>query len=63
MSRHHKNRGFSQTSKKYDGELKALHQQVRSKQIDHSAETHGSEEEASENKDAKHSSSGFKKGK
>ncbi|WP_295901976.1 hypothetical protein [uncultured Bdellovibrio sp.] len=35
MSGHHKNKGFSQTSKKYDGEIKAQHQQSRNKQMDH----------------------------
>ncbi|HEX7672632.1 MAG TPA: hypothetical protein VF412_00605 [Bdellovibrio sp.] len=40
MSGHHKNKGFSQTSKRYDGALKAQHQQARNKQADHSADAH-----------------------
>lgn len=32
----HKNKGFSQTSKQYDGSLKAQHQQSRNKQSYHS---------------------------
>lgn len=35
MSGHHKNRGFSQTSKRFDGALKAQHQQSRNKQMEH----------------------------
>lgn len=38
MSGHHKNKGFSQTSKRYDGTLKAQHQQARNKQVDHSGD-------------------------
>ncbi|GEM_PF-2052080 len=34
-TRHHKGKGFSQTSKRYDGALKAQHQQSRNKQMDH----------------------------
>ncbi|UOF02528.1 hypothetical protein [Bdellovibrio reynosensis] len=45
-----KNKGFSQTSKKYDGDLKLQHQRSRNKQMDHSAD-HRNEE--SENVDEK----------
>ncbi len=30
-----KGKGFSQTSKRYEGSLKAQHQQARNKQLDH----------------------------
>lgn len=30
-----KGKGFSQTSKRFDGELKSQHQQSRNKQVDH----------------------------
>jgi hypothetical protein len=40
MSRHNKGRGFSQTSKRYDGDLKMQHRAARNKQTDHSADIH-----------------------
>ncbi|UXR63810.1 hypothetical protein EZJ49_12130 [Bdellovibrio bacteriovorus] len=45
MSGHHKNKGFSQTSKRFDGALKAQHQRSRNKQMDHSADHHEIESE------------------
>ncbi len=62
MSGHHKNKGFSQTSKQYDGEIKAHQQQSRNKQVDHSAVARR-EEEVPATKESRHSSSDFKKGK
>jgi hypothetical protein len=53
MSGHHKNRGFHQTSKRFEGSLKAQQQQSRAKQRDHSAD----KLEESESKDAKSISS------
>ncbi|MFM6927892.1 MAG: hypothetical protein ACKOX6_05470 [Bdellovibrio sp.] len=44
MSRHNKGRGFSQTSKRFEGDLKVQHRAARNKQTDHSADAH---EEAS----------------
>lgn len=49
MSGHHRNKGFSQTSKRFDGDLKAQHQRSRSKQMDHSADHR---EEESENRES-----------
>lgn len=46
MSRHNKGKGFSQTSKRYEGALKAQHRAARNKQADHSADMH---EEVSSN--------------
>lgn len=63
MSGHHKNKGFSQTSKQYDGEIKAHHQQSRSKQVDHSAEASKEAESSSSSKDLKHTGTDFKKRK
>ncbi|MFV3410535.1 hypothetical protein ACES2I_07565 [Bdellovibrio bacteriovorus] len=48
MSGHHKNKGFSQTSKRFDGALKAQHQRSRSKQMDHSADHREEESESRE---------------
>ena len=48
MSGHHKNKGFSQKSKRYDGDLKAQHQRSRSKQMDHSADHREEEVESRE---------------
>ncbi|WP_168196426.1 hypothetical protein [Bdellovibrio sp. NC01] len=44
MSGHHKNKGFSQTSKRYEGSLKAQRKASHNKQLDHSSDVH--EEEA-----------------
>lgn len=46
MSGHHKNKGFSQTSKRFDGALKAQRKASHNKQADHSSDTH--EEEAAQ---------------
>nr|BFD59327.1 hypothetical protein CKG001_14340 [Bdellovibrio sp. CKG001]BFD66427.1 hypothetical protein HAGR004_14490 [Bdellovibrio sp. HAGR004] len=54
MSGHHKNKGFSQTSKRFDGDLKAQHQRSRNKQMDHSADHR---EEESESRESQKSSS------
>jgi hypothetical protein len=51
MSRHNKGRGFSQTSKRYDGNLKEQRRAAHNKQLDHSADVHA-EESASETKAA-----------
>lgn len=56
-----KNKGFSQTSKQYDGSLKAQHQQSRNKQSYHSAVENRNPEEADKNKSANPASSGSKK--
>lgn len=40
MSRHNKGKGFSQTSKRFDGDLKVQHRAARNKQTDHSADVH-----------------------
>ncbi|HWU44203.1 MAG TPA: hypothetical protein VN132_12215 [Bdellovibrio sp.] len=58
MSGHHKNKGFSQTTKRFDGELKAQHQASRNKQADHSADERPAEA-TPENQSKKES--GFKK--
>jgi len=50
MSGHHKNRGFHQTSKRFEGSLKAQQQASRSKQRDHSADTRVEESESRENR-------------
>lgn len=47
MSGHNRHKGFSQTSKRYDGALKTQHQAARSKQIDHSADVHDEAEASS----------------
>ncbi|WII73834.1 hypothetical protein QJS83_08080 [Bdellovibrio sp. 22V] len=59
MSGHHKNRGFSQTSKRYDGALKAQHQQSRNKQMDHPSPS--AKREEAEMNEAKHPGSPSKK--
>lgn len=41
-----RNKGFSQTSKRWDGELKAQHQRSRNRQVDHSGDHRAEEEEA-----------------
>lgn len=60
MSRHNKGKGFSQTSKKYDGDLKAQHRAARNKQADHSADVHeeasSSESRTNQNLEKKRSS-------
>ncbi len=43
MSRHNKGKGFSQTSKRYDGNLKEQRRASHNKQMDHSADVHGEE--------------------
>lgn len=48
MSGHHRNKGFSQTSKRYDGDLKAQHQRSRNRQVDHSADQREEESESRE---------------
>lgn len=40
MSRHNKGKGFSQTSKRYDGALKQQKRASHNKQIDHSSDIH-----------------------
>ncbi|WP_413587376.1 hypothetical protein [Bdellovibrio sp. HCB274] len=50
MSRHNKGRGFSQTSKRYEGNLKEQRRAAHNKQMDHSADSNFSES-ASENKE------------
>jgi|GEM_PF-3800142 hypothetical protein len=56
MSGHHKNRGFHQTSKRWDGALKAQQQASRSKQRDHSADARS--EDMSESREQSSSASG-----
>ncbi|MBO9665955.1 MAG: hypothetical protein J7501_04015 [Bdellovibrio sp.] len=57
MSGHHKGKGFSQTSKRYNGSLKAQHQAARNKQLDHSADIHEEESSSSESRSSKGSGS------
>ncbi|WP_413561243.1 hypothetical protein [Bdellovibrio sp. HCB209] len=40
MSRHNKGKGFSQTSKRYDGALKQQRRASHNKQVDHSSDLH-----------------------
>lgn len=56
-----KNKGFSQTSKQYDGSLKAQHQQSRNKQSYHPAMENRNLEETNKNKSANPTSFGSKK--
>ncbi|UYL08354.1 hypothetical protein B9G69_015030 [Bdellovibrio sp. SKB1291214] len=49
MSRHNKGKGFSQTSKRYDGNLKEQRRASHNKQMDHSSDIHGEESLNSEN--------------
>ncbi|QDK45272.1 hypothetical protein DOM22_08955 [Bdellovibrio sp. ZAP7] len=48
MSRHNKGKGFSQTSKRYDGNLKEQRRAAHNKQMDHSSDVQ--EEAQSENR-------------
>lgn len=48
MSRHNKGKGFSQTSKRYEGNLKEQRRAAHNKQLDHSADIHGEESQSSE---------------
>ncbi|WP_413578427.1 hypothetical protein ACLVWU_07800 [Bdellovibrio sp. HCB290] len=49
MSRHNKGRGFSQTSKRYEGNLKEQRRAAHNKQMDHSADSQMVESSSSEN--------------
>lgn len=57
----HKNKGFSQTSKQYDGSLKIQHQQSRNKQSYHPAPEYKSSEDIEKDKNNKPSTPGSKK--
>lgn len=50
MSRHNKGKGFSQTSKRYDGNIKEQRRAAHNKQMDHSSDVQG--ESQSENQAA-----------
>jgi hypothetical protein len=49
MSRHNKGKGFSQTSKRFDGNIKEQRRAAHNKQMDHSSDVQG--EAQSENRE------------
>ncbi|MEK2690537.1 hypothetical protein [Bdellovibrio sp. GT3] len=58
MSRHNKGRGFSQTSKRYDGSIKEQRRAAHNKQADHSADPHAEESASSESENRESSQKG-----